>query len=1599
MDYKNIENMLEVLEKFIRHQIQGDAADQLVIFSQNYFRFAVFEELAQRPIEDLYGAALSHWNLFLDLPAGKEKVHIYNPTIEEHGWQSTHTVIEIVLVDRAFILQSLSMAINRHGLSNQFVLHPVYWVCRDSKGRFSAFANAEKEGARQESVLHIELNRQSDTKLLQLLEQDLYKALANVCAATEDWGACVEKVQQAIHDLSQQVDAQQPNIHESIEFLKWLQNNHFVFLGYREYHIIEQEGVHGFSVIAKSGLGVLRDSIAPLPEANFLAITDHAYQLLKTDNPLVITKATSKSKVHRPVFMDYIGIKQYDEAGKVMGEKRFLGLYSSSAYSCELNSIPLIRHKIKSLLQQSQFVSSSHTERALLFVLNSLPRDELFLANLEHLAECAAGVLQLQERQRVRVFVRYEIYARFVSLLVYVPREKFNTGSRKKIEAILLDAFKGNALDFSVKLSESTLARVHFIIHSNHECCIDYEVKEIEQRIVAALSNWHDELAAELHSVYNEATANEYFLNYRHGFSAAYREAVSARTALLDLKRFEKMESDGLSVLGFLYSPLTATGQKQLYFKLYCFGELATLSRSLPMLENMGVKVCSEHPYEVKKQGQDKSFWIHDFGLSYSNMATLDIDALKPRFQAAFEQCWKNRVENDGFNALVVSANLSWQEVNIVRALYFYLRQIGIAFSQHYIEKTLIHNAHVVRLIIQLFKQRFAGENALAPDTTKLLAEIEVLIEQVKSLDEDRILRRYLNLILAAERTNFFKYTVDELGIPYFSIKFNSAKVDCIPSPIPYFEIFVYSPRVEGIHLRGGAVARGGLRWSDRREDFRTEVLGLMKAQMTKNSVIVPTGAKGGFVLKSQCAKENLAKEGVACYQLFIKGLLDITDNYSADAVIKPAGLISYDADDPYLVVAADKGTASFSDYANELSVSYNYWLGDAFASGGTEGYDHKKMGITARGAWVSVQHHFASLEIDIIHNPFTVVGIGDMAGDVFGNGLLLSNKIKLLAAFNHESIFLDPSPNTESSFIERQRLFQLPRSKWADYDASLISTGGGVFSRKDKIIDVSDEIKQVLAISESRLSPNELIKAILSAPVDLLWNGGIGTYVKAESEQNSEVGDRANDALRINAKQLRCKVVGEGGNLGFTQSGRIEYALNQGRINTDSIDNSAGVDCSDHEVNIKILLNKLILQGDMTVKQRHVLLVSMTPQVSELVLKNNHQQNEAIAMIEKESLSELQGLKQLIKALEKKAHLDRRLEKLANNKELQTRKLAGLGMTRPEVSILLAYTKQLFKAELLSESDSINLQLVQHVLLDYFPTQLQTEYAEEIQCHRLAKEIVANQLINSLINRLGIVFPHRFIQELNCSVAELVNTYHLVCRIFDIETIWKMQSELENTVSAQVLDRIKLGIRKWIERAMYWFVRNEPQADAAELYVKDIESLAETLTSLVTKQEQKQIDSTVEELIAEGISAPLALRIAQSDALFACLNAIKVAKKSGYPLAEVTKGLFYQASILNLTWMREQILQLPKEASWEALARRAMIDEYNQISCVLLQSVLAEEGGSMTLKLESWQANNTAAYQRYMTLVNSAQADENVQLEKIVVILGVSWNLTIYAV
>jgi glutamate dehydrogenase len=1005
--------------------------------------------------------------------------------------------------------------------------------------------------------------------------------------------------------------------------------------------------------------------------------------------------------------------------------------------------------------------------------------------------------------------------------------------------------------------------------------------------------------------------------------------------------------------------------------------------------------VFDEHPFEIKDTSTNARYWVHDFGLIY-NAEIPDVEKIKENFQQVFEKVWNGHVENDGFNQLVIKADLDWKQIMLLRAYYLYLRQAGATFSQTYVEKTLANNSDITGLLVELFEVKF-NPNAKSRDKRVEAIESSVIaeIEKVVSLDEDRILRRYFNLIQSTIRTSYFQDKVDATGVPYVAFKLNPENITDLPSPRPQFEIFVYSPRIEGVHLRGGPVARGGLRWSDRKEDFRTEVLGLMKAQMSKNAVIVPTGAKGGFIVKKpldELSRDEMMDEVVACYSIFIGALLDITDNLKGEKVVPPQNVVRYDDDDTYLVVAADKGTATFSDIANGIAIEHDFWLGDAFASGGSVGYDHKKMGITAKGAWESVKRHFREIGIDTQTTPFDVVGIGDMGGDVFGNGMLLSEKIRLVGAFNHMHIFLDPEPNTDKSFKERERLFNLPRSTWDDYEKKLISKGGGIYSRAEKSITLTPQVQKILDVTDEALTPNELIQAMLKAPVDLLWNGGIGTYVKASSETHAEVGDKANDSLRINGGDLRCKVMGEGGNLGFTQLGRIEYAA-IGRINTDAIDNAAGVDCSDHEVNIKILLNKLVEQGDMTGKQRDALLAKMTDEVGELVLRNNYLQTQAISMVEQQAPAMLEVHSRLIELLGQEGRLDRVVEYLPDNEEIEERKAQGKGLYRPELAVIFAYSKLLLK-DLMAGSSIMKDTGFKKDVLDYFPSNLSSKFVAPIEDHRLRDEIIINQLVNSLVNRLGPSFAFRMRDEMGATVDEVVKAYKVACEIFDTESIWQQIEALDNQVQPSVQNDMLMEVRKLIERTMFWLQSNRSINNSIAEVVNDfsesIVNISESIIHFASAEQSEQIDNKVQAYQELGVGEDLARKISCLELEFMGLDVIAVQSETKQTNGDVMPVFFAVSDELKLDWLYNCINELPRKNYWQSLARTALRDDLHVENRALLTSIFLVAGKNVTTdeRIGAWCKNNRAEINRYLHLVSVIQAENEMEIEQLSVIL-----------
>lgn len=1537
-------------------------------FVQAHLRQLDLDDLAERAADDLYGALLAHWQFGAQRQAGRAKVRLLNPSVEEQGWASRHSVLQIVNDDMPFLVDSTSAEIHRQGLTLHLIVHPIFGVERDAAGQLQALQlRGDAPTAAGESWMLIEVDRIVDAAQRAELVAGIERVLADVRAAVEDWQPMLDRLAQAERELAAAPPALDAAMAaEGRAFVQWLSDDHFTLLGYRQHDLVtDAGGADALRLVPGSGLGVLREaagegaSVVPLPPgAGALARAPAP--------PLIVTKANTRSTVHRPGYTDYVGVKRYDADGRVVGEHRFLGLFTATAYAARVSETPLLRGKVEALLRRAGLPPGGHLAKALDHILETFPRDELFQIADDDLYDTALGILALGERQRLRLFVRRDPFDRFVSCLLYVPREAYSTELRVRCQRLLGEAYGGNASDFEVQLGDTALARIRFTIRTAPGTVREVDRRTLEARLAQAARRWPDQLRDALVEAEGEARGLVLFKRWAAAFPAAYRERVSPRAAVADVRKIDAL-TPGQPLALALYRPLGAAAAT-LGFKVYRLGEPVVLSDSLPMLEHMGVRVLAEH--SARLEGTDASIGIYDFELSAPGSEEQEADTLARLFEDTFARVFHGEVENDGFNRLVLRAALAADEVVVLRAYAKYLKQIGFAISQAAIEATLVAHPRIARMLVLLFKLRFdpagrdeAGERAQGN-------AIEQALEKVANLSEDRVLRQLLALVRATLRTNFWRTGPGHSGAPgprrsFLSFKFDSARVPGLPEPRPLYEIFVYSPRFEGIHLRGGKVARGGLRWSDRAEDFRTEVLGLVKAQMVKNTVIVPVGSKGGFVLKKAppaSDRDAFMKEGVACYQDYLRALLDLTDNLVAGRVVAPPQVVRHDGDDPYLVVAADKGTATFSDFANAVSAEYGHWLGDAFASGGSAGYDHKGMGITARGAWESVKRHFRELGVDTQAQDFTVVGVGDMSGDVFGNGMLLSRHIRLVAAFDHRHVFLDPDPDPAVSFAERERLFKLPRSSWADYDLEKISAGGGVWARSEKSIPVSPQVRAVLGITAERLPPNELLSAILAAPVDLLYNGGIGTYVKASSETHAEVGDRANDAIRIDGRALRCKVVGEGGNLGLTQRGRVEAAQCGVRLNTDAIDNSAGVDTSDHEVNIKILLGLAVADGELTVKQRNTLLAQMTDDVAALVLRDNTFQTQCLSVLGRLGPKLLDAELRFMRFLERQGRLNRAVEFLPDDEELAQRQSHGQGLTTPERAVLLAYCKMWLFDEILA-SDLPEDPWVGTALARYFPALLREKFGAYIPRHPLKREIVATHVLNSMVNRVGITFTYRLVEATGARPAQVVRAYLAAREVFGHVALWQQVEALDNRVP-DALQAELLVEEGWLTaRATTWFLRSRRLADPMEQtvarYTPAVAALREQLEAAEAAQPRAQ------GWIAAGVPPALAQRIACADALVAALDVAEIAEAASCPLPEVAEVFAGIGARLGLARLRAQIDALASGSHWQGLAKAALRDDLAGLQRAITQDAMAGGTGSAAQRLADWEARNAAALER----------------------------------
>jgi len=1538
-------------------------------FARHFYHGVSELDLVQRTPEDLAGSAFAMLELGLSRRRGRSLVRVFNPDAARDGFSSPHTVIMVVTDDKPFLVDSLGMVCTQTGLAVHLLAHPVLSVVRDGRGRLgSIHLDDPPQGAKLESWQMIEIDREPDPARLAAIEASIRRSLEDVRTATGDWRRMCAKARDAATALG----GSRPRSHgsefrEAKALLEWMEDNHFTFLGYREYRLRRGPRQDRLVPVPRSSLGIMRSRAGRKPKT--IALSGEVRAFARSAEPLIITKANSVSTVHRATYLDYVGVKTFDAKGNVSGERRFLGLWTSSAYNKSPYEIPVLSHKIQRVIEHFRLNPASHDHKALVHALETFPRDELFQATVPDLVRIVRGIVNLYERAQVRLFVRRDPFRRFYSCLVYVPRDRYNTQARERIEKLALEAFGGVAIESQVTLSESVLARLHMLVRTPPGAEQGVDAVELERRITATVRTWQDQLKDALLDAHGEAEALRLNRVWSDAFPAAYQEDMPFDIAVGDIALLERLAARPGELHMGLYRRADQPPHK-VQFKIVRKDRPIPISDVLPTIENLGLKLISERPYDIGNE--PGAFWIQDFELEHPRGVRIDLESDGPRFMTTFAHVWSGDVDNDGFNRLVLAADLDWREAMVLRTYARWFVQLGLPLSQTYMEEALASNpaaaGHLLKLFVARFDPGVPAPQRRRAETAQRRA-LDRLLARVTRIDDDRILRAFLAAIGATQRTNYFQVDAAGHPRPYLALKLDPRQLAEVPLPKPMFEIFVHSPRVEGVHLRMGAVARGGLRWSDRREDFRTEILGLMKAQNVKNTVIVPVGAKGGFVPRRlPLDRDEAQQDGTACYRTFIRALLDVTDNVVGGKVVAPPRVVRHDGDDAYLVVAADKGTAKFSDVANAISEEYGFWLGDAFASGGSAGYDHKDMGITARGGWESVRRHFREIGLDTQSQDFTVAGVGDMSGDVFGNAMLLSKHIRLFAAFDHRHIFIDPAPDAAASFAERKRMFALPRSSWEDYDARRLSKGGGVHSRQQKAVPLSPEARALLGIDAPAAAPNDVIRAILRLPVDLLWNGGIGTYVKSADETHAEIGDRANDAVRVNGAELRCRVVGEGGNLGVSQRGRIEYALAGGRINTDFIDNSAGVNCSDVEVNLKILFNPLMATGKLSRKARNRLLESMTEEVAGLVLRNNYLQCLAISGLHETAAERIFELGHLLRSLERAGTLDRALEALPTDEEIVERHRKGQRLTRPELAMLLSYSKIWLSGRLM-DTDVAEDPYLGAELTRYFPKPVQRRYPREILHHQLSREIIVTATTNSLVNRMGPGFAIRTEEDTGADVGSIARAYSIGREITDMRDLWADIESLDDKVPAPLQYAMSHETMRLLRRLTYWVLRNLGTNLDIERAVSrlrpGIRELMAGLPDLIKGIEVELYQTSLERFSVIGVPESVARRVAGLGAIHSSVDIVEVALARRAPVAQAARIYFGLGAEIGLDWIRGEIERLPVEGHWQALARGTLREEAYLLQRRLADHILGRgRSGDATKHIHAWLRTGGAAFE-----------------------------------
>jgi glutamate dehydrogenase len=1557
------------------------------VFAEILFGRVPPEDLRMVPPEALADLAASAYrHLSAPRSPGAPDLRLTDVEIERGGRGREVTVVEVVNDNMPFLLDSTLAELVEQGYEPLLVAHPILAVERNGQGRLvrlggEATASATP-GFRRESFIHIHLERIDDGRARERLLEGLGRVYADVAVAVRDWVDMRSRVRHLIETWRANPPPLDPGeIKEALAFLDWMVADNFTFLGVREYRFVEGQAA---DTVEGSGLGLLRDpSVRVLRRGGELVVmTPEIRAFLERPQALIISKANVKSRVHRRVHLDYVGVKLFSGEGRLEGELRLIGLFTASAYTSMTAEVPYLRRKIAAVVARAGFDPASHAGRALLNVMESYPRDELFQLSEDDLYRFVLEIMNLAERPRIRALPRVDEFDRFVSVLVYLPKDRYDTTARRRVGDFLAGIFGGRNSASYPAYPEGPLARIHYIIGRDEGHTPAVEQETLEQGIAAIVRTWGDSLRDALGERIGGARARALGTRYADAFSGAYREAFGAEAALRDLDILEKL-SDARPRAVDLYRR-EGDSTTRLNLKVFSRGTALPLSERVPLLENLGFRVVNERTYRIVPAGADEGarVWFHDMTLERATGAPIDIPAIEGPLEAAILALFRGLAESDGFNRLVLEASMGWRDVAMVRAFGRYLRQIGLAFGQDYLARTLAGHPGIARNLVALFYARFdpRAEAGRTEAEARIRGEIEAALQEVASLDEDRILRRFLNLIGATIRTNFFQIEANGLPRGTIAFKFECARIEGLPAPRPLYEIWVYSPRVEGTHLRFGKVARGGLRWSDRPQDFRTEVLGLVKAQQVKNAVIVPVGAKGGFVpkrLPPSSDRQAWLAEGTECYKIFVRTLLQLTDNIEDDRVVPPADTVRHDGDDPYLVVAADKGTASFSDIANQLSAEKGHWLGDAFASGGSQGYDHKAMGITARGAWEAVKRHFREMDIEIQTQPVTVAGVGDMSGDVFGNGMLLSKALKLVAAFDHRDIFLDPNPDPEASWAERKRLFDLPRSSWQDYDMSLLSAGGGVFPRGAKSIPLSPEARALLGLDRAEAPPNEVISAILKAEVGLLYFGGIGTYVRAAGESDEEVGDRANDPIRVAGAELRARVVGEGANLALTQPGRVEAARKGVRLNTDAIDNSAGVNTSDLEVNIKIALSTPERDGRLNGPERNALLFAMTDEVARLVLRNNYLQTLALSLAERQGLSDLGFAQRLMQGLERQGRLDRAVEDLPDDATLLERQRRNEALTRPELAVLLAYAKLSLHYALLASPVPDDPYLGRE-LERYFPAPVRERFPDEVAGHRLRREIIATQLANAIVNRGGPTVVTRLVDQTGADAPTIAAAYAATRDAFALVETNGAIDALDGLVPGALQLQLYGELQALLMHRIVWFIRHVDLLGRLEevlgRYRAGIDTVERVLAQALSPAARENLIARSSALVAQGVPSPLSLRLAALPDLVAAPDIVLAAERTGRPVEEIAATHFAVENLFGLGSFAGAARAVPVSDTYDRFALDRAIDGLAAAHRRITAEVVGK-GPAGPEAVAAWKAARGAEVERIRTAIEGIVA------------------------